>query len=70
MRRGLDRYMADKIKANVYFDGDMLQGLKKLAALKGVPYASLVREACREYVLRHATQIIDDSRTLERVHHQ
>jgi hypothetical protein len=58
--------VADKIKVNIYISPDMLKILKKLAAIREVAYAELVRTACREYIVRHATQITADRDAMER----
>ena len=57
--------MADKVKVNIYMSPDMLSALKKLAAKRDVAYAELVRTACREYIVKNAAQIIDDSKAME-----
>jgi hypothetical protein len=54
--------MAEKIKTNIYFDPAMLRGLKKLGELRGEPYAQIVRDACREYIVRHAEKIARDAK--------
>lgn len=57
--------MADKVKVNIYMSPDMLSALKKLAAKRDTPYAELVRTACREYIVANASQIIEQSKTME-----
>ena len=46
--------MAEKIKANIYFSPDMLRALKQIGNHRGQPYAEVVRQACREYILANA----------------
>jgi hypothetical protein len=43
----------------------MLTALKKLAAMRDVSYAELVRTACREYIVANATQIANDRRVMD-----
>jgi len=57
--------MADKIKVNIYMSPDMLKVLKKLAQMRDVAYAELVRTACREYIVKNAAQIQADRSTIE-----
>ena len=59
--------MADKIKVNIYLPPDMLQALKRLAALQDRPYAEVVRVACREYILKHADSVVAERKALNRV---
>lgn len=44
----------EKVKINVYMSPVMLEALKKLAVKQDRPYAQLIREACREYILTTA----------------
>lgn len=57
--------MADKVKVNIYMSPDMLSALKKLSAKRDVPYAELVRTACREYIVANAASIVEQARTME-----
>lgn len=61
----LEKPLADKVKVNIYMSPDMLSALKKLAAKRDVAYAELVRTACRDYIIKNAGQIMDESRTME-----
>ena len=57
--------MAEKVKVNIYMSPDMLAVLKKLSAKREVPYAELVRTACREYIVANAATIMQDAKTFE-----
>lgn len=59
--------MADKVKVNIYMSEDMLAALKKLAALKDVPYAELVRTAVRDFILANASKINEERAAITRV---
>lgn len=57
--------MADKVKVNIYMSPDMLQALKRLAAMQDVPYAELVRAACRDYIVQHRGRIEHERQAME-----
>ena len=42
---------SEKIKVNVYLSPVMIEALKKLAAKQDRPYAAIIREACRDYLV-------------------
>jgi hypothetical protein len=50
--------VGDRVRINFYFDEQVFEAMKKLAALKNVTYSELIRTACREYVVREGTAAI------------
>jgi hypothetical protein len=50
-----------RVRINFYFDSQVFEAMRKLAALKGVTYSELIRLACREYVIREGTKAIADN---------
>lgn len=59
--------MSDKVKVNIYMPADLLAALKKLAHMKGVPYAELVRTAVRGFISENAGKIADERAAIARV---
>ena len=59
--------VGDRERINFYFDKQVLEALKKLAALKNTSYSELIRVAAREYVLREGKQAIEDGTLINEV---
>lgn len=55
----------DLIKLNLYFQPQVLEGMKRIAVAKGTTYSELVRMACREYVLREGGKLVQEQVTLQ-----
>ncbi len=53
--------VGERQRINFYFDSQVFEAMKKLAALKNVTYSELIRNACREYVLREGPKAINDA---------
>lgn len=58
-------YAGDRERINFYLDREILDGLKKLAALTNTTYSELIRQACREYVAGHTSQAHSDKANLK-----
>ena len=54
----------DLIKLNLYFQPQVLEGLKRVAAAKGTTYSELIRTACREYVVREGGRLVQEATVL------
>lgn len=54
-------------RVNFYMDTQILDGLKKLAQLKNMTYSELIRQACREYVVREGARAIADQQTIRSI---
>lgn len=59
--------MADKVKVNIYMSPQMLEALKRLAAMQDVPYAEVVRAACRTYIVEQRGRIEHERNVLDAV---
>lgn len=59
------RTRTDRIKINIYFQERVLEGMRRLAAARGTTYSELIREACREYVVREGGKVLADNVTLK-----
>jgi metal-responsive CopG/Arc/MetJ family transcriptional regulator len=63
----MPRPSQDRIKVNVYLQRNVLEGLKKIAMLKGTSYAELIRQATQDYLLREAKRVIEEKRQIDAV---
>ena len=59
--------VGDRERINFYFDKQVLEALKKLAALKNTTYSELIRVATREYVVREGAKAIADGTIIKEV---
>ena len=59
--------VGNRERINFYFDGQVLEALKKLADLKNTTYSELIRVACREYVVREGQKAINDGTIIKEV---
>ena len=55
----------DRVKINIYFQARVLEGMRRLAEAKGTTYSELIREACRDYVVREGGKVISENQTLK-----
>ena len=55
----------DRIKINMYFQNRVLEGMRRIAEAKGTTYSELIREACREYVIREGAKVLQDNLLLK-----
>ena len=51
-------------RVNFYLDTPILECLKKLAAVKNMTYSELIRQACRELVLRDGPRALAEMNTI------
>lgn len=58
-------YAGDRQRVNFYFDTDVFEGMKRLAALTNTTYSELIRQACREYIARHTAKAEADQANLK-----
>lgn len=61
------RTSQDRVKVNVYLQSKVLEGLKKLARIKGTTYSELLRIASMEYILREGPKVIQDHKAMKEV---
>jgi hypothetical protein len=59
--------VGDRVRINFYFDEQVFEAMKKLAALKNVTYSELIRAACREYVVREGAAAIEAGKIIRDV---
>lgn len=52
-------------KVNMYLHTQVLETFRKLSRLKGCAYSELIREACREYALKHGPELIAQSKSIK-----
>lgn len=58
------RKSVDRKKINIYFQENVLEGLRRLAEARGTTYSELIREACRQYVVNESGKVIADNTIL------
>lgn len=59
------RTSQDRVKINIYFQARVLEGMRRLADAKGTTYSELIRQACRDYVVKEGGKAITDNLTLK-----
>jgi hypothetical protein len=59
--------VGDRERINFYFDKQVLEALKKLAALKNTTYSELIRVAVRKYIVEEWTRAIADGTIIKEV---
>lgn len=59
--------IGERERINFYFDKNLLEALKKLAALKGTTYSELIRVGMREYVVREGSAAISAGKIIQEV---
>lgn len=59
--------IGDRERINFYFDKNLLEALKKLAALKNTTYSELIRVGMREYVVREGVKAIESGLIIKEV---
>jgi hypothetical protein len=57
--------VGDRERINFYFDRQVLEALKKIAALKNTSYSELIRIGMREYVVREGQKAIDSGQLIK-----
>jgi metal-responsive CopG/Arc/MetJ family transcriptional regulator len=51
-------------RLNLYFDGNVLEALRRMATARGTTYSELIRHACREYVLSQGGRTVQEVQAL------
>lgn len=59
--------VGSRVRINFYFDEQVFEALRTIAALKNVTYSELIRTACHEYVVREANKAKADRATITEV---
>lgn len=62
--------IGQRVRVNFYFDQQVFDGLRKVAALKNTTYSDLIRVACREYLIREAKRALTDAETIKEIIHE
>jgi metal-responsive CopG/Arc/MetJ family transcriptional regulator len=57
--------IGQRVRINFYFDQQMLDALRQLATVKNVSYSELIRTACRDYVVREGSLIIQGAHVVK-----
>lgn len=60
----MTRAPAGNQKINLYFNEKVLDALRKMALARGTTYSELIREACRDYVIKRGPTVITDSKAI------
>lgn len=61
----MTRASAGNDKINIYFNAQVLAALRRLALARGTTYSELIREACRDYVLKEGPKVLGESKTVK-----
>lgn len=61
----MTRAPAGNEKINLYFNRQVLDAMKRLALARGTTYSELVREACRDFVLREGPKVVADTKAIK-----
>lgn len=61
----MPRQSVDRVKINLYFQNNILDGYKKLAKMRGTTYSELIREACRQYLVSEGGKVLQDTLTIK-----
>jgi len=61
----MTRASAGNDKINIYFNAKVLAAMKRLALARGTTYSELIREACREFVLREGPKVLSDDKAVK-----
>ena len=64
MRNGV----GNRERVNLFFDEEILAGLRTLAKIKQTTFSELVRVACREYVATEAQKAIEQQGFINKLH--
>ncbi len=59
--------VGNRERINFYFDEQVLEALKKLAALKNTTYSELIRVAAHQYVVREGQKAITEGQIIKDV---
>jgi hypothetical protein len=63
----VSRPKQDRVKVNAYLYKPVLDGLKKIARIKGTTYSELLRIASHEYLLREGQKVLAERRQIQAV---
>jgi len=63
----MTRVSAGNTKINIYFNDAVLAALKKLALARGTTYSEMIREACREFVLREGPKVLGEVKAVKEI---
>ena len=61
----MTRIASGNQKCNVYLDARVIDALRKIAAARQTTYSELVREACRDFVLKEGPEVIKANATIK-----
>ena len=53
------------MRINLYFQENVLEGLRRLAEARGTTYSELIRVACHDYVIREGGKAVQDRQTIK-----
>jgi hypothetical protein len=65
----MPRQPQDRTKINLHMQTRVLDGLKKIARVKGTTYSELIREACRLYVVAEGQKLLSEQKAMAAAHH-
>lgn len=63
----MTRAPAGNEKINIYFNTQVLAAMKRLALARGTSYSELIREACREFVLKEGPNVLAETKAIKEV---
>lgn len=61
----MTRAPAGNEKINIYFNSQVLAALRRIALARGTTYSELVREACREFVLKEGQTVVAETKAIK-----
>lgn len=61
----MTRGSAGNDKINIYFNAQVLAALKRIALARGTTYSELIREACRDFVLKEGPRVMGEVKAVK-----
>lgn len=63
----MTRVTAGNSKINIYFNDGVLKAFRVMARARGTTYSELIREACRQFALKNAAEIVGAAEMIRKV---
>jgi predicted transcriptional regulator len=57
--------VGDRSRLNFYLDNQVFDSLRSLALQRNTTYSELIRQACREYLVREGSKTAEENQTIK-----